>query len=251
MKIAALQYNIAWANKPANYATVERYAQEASENQAVLMILPEMFAAGFCMDTSYTAEPADGDTPSFIRTLAKKHHIAVIGGYVQTRPDDLPHNVALVCDAQGKDIACYSKIHLFSYAGEDKVHGKGTDPVVFNLAGVNVACFICYDLRFPGIFRRVAHRAHVMIVIASWPSSRQAHWDVLLRARAVENQCYVIGVNRIGQGGGLSFTGGSVVIDPLGTIIADAGDREALIYADIDPAGVAEIRASFPFLKDR
>ncbi len=251
MKAAALQLDIAWEDRSANYEIIHGYAQRARDAGVELLILPEMFATGFSLNTAYTAETGEGETASFIRSLAQTYKMTVVGGYVKSQPNGLPHNVALVCDEEGKDLACYSKIHVFSYSGEDKVHGKGTESVCFEIAGMRAACFVCYDLRFPEIFRQVVDNVHLIIVIASWPAQRQTHWDILLKARAVENQCYIIGVNRVGQGGGLDYVGGSVIIDPLGEVISDGGDKEILIHADVNPSFVNEIRTSFPFLKDR
>ncbi len=251
MKTAALQLDIVWEDRSANYETIRGYAQKARDAGAELLILPEMFATGFSFNTSYTAESKEGETASFIRSLAQEYKMTVVGGYVQLQPGGPPHNVALACDKEGNDLGCYSKIHVFSYSGEDKVHGKGYEPVFFDVAGVSTTCFICYDLRFPELFRKVVDNVHLIVVIASWPAQRQAHWDILLKARAVENQCYIIGVNRVGKGGGLDYTGGSVIIDPLGSIISNSGGREALIHADVNPSYVNEIRTSFPFLEDR
>jgi omega-amidase len=113
-----------------------------------------------------------------------------------------------------------------------------------------MACFICYDLRFPELFRAVANTCMLIIVIASWPDARQGHWETLLKARAIENQCYVIGVNRVGEGGGYSFIGGSAIIDPSGETIAEGREKETLLVAEIDPEKVREIRSIYPFLKD-
>jgi predicted amidohydrolase len=123
--------------------------------------------------------------------------------------------------------------------------------VVFELEEMNAACFICYDLRFPELFRAVVEQCGLILVIASWPAVRHPHWDLLLRARAVESQCFVVGVNRVGEGGDLTFLGGSAIIDPIGQILARGEDRETLLLADIDPAMVAEVRSSMPFLNDR
>jgi predicted amidohydrolase len=151
----------------------------------------------------------------------------------------------------GRDAALYTKIHLIGILDEDRHYGPGALPVPFAMAGVRTACFICYDLRFPELFRCVADQCDLVLVIASWPEPRRAHWHALLQARAVENQCYVAGVNRVGEGGGNAFAGGSVVLDPLGEPLARAGEEEAVISAEIDPEVVARVRRDFPFLRDR
>jgi len=154
-------------------------------------------------------------------------------------------------DIKGNDLALYAKIHQIGLLGEDQSYEPGDWPVPFSLGALNAACFVCYDLRFPELFRLVVDRCELIMIIASWPAARQPHWDLLLRARAAESQCFVVGVNRVGQGGELNFIGGSAIIDPLGQVLAHGGDKETLIVADIDPARVAEVRSAMPFLKDR
>jgi omega-amidase len=251
MRVAAAQMDIAWHDRSANHSKARRLAEQARKESCDLLILPEMFSTGFTMDTSITPEPLDGPSPTLLRSLAREHEMAVIGGFVLSQENKGPLNVSLAVDRMGNDLALYAKIHLISLLDEDKSHAPGDMPAPFELHGFGAACFVCYDLRFPELFRTVADDCALIVVIASWPSARQVHWDILLQARAVENQCFVIGVNRVGEGGGQAFTGGSAVVDPLGTVVAHGGEREMLLIADIDPAKVSEIRSSMPFLKDR
>jgi predicted amidohydrolase len=116
---------------------------------------------------------------------------------------------------------------------------------------MTATCFVCYDLRFPELFRLAAERCGLMLVMASWPNTRQRHWDVLLQARAIENQCYVMGCNRVGQGGGLGFDGGSVIIDPMGRVLAHGGTDQGVVLHEVDADEIARVRASLPFLQDR
>ena len=142
---------------------------------------------------------------------------------------------------------------MFAYAGEHEAYAPGEGPVVAEVEGVRVAPFVCYDLRFPELFRAVAPRVDLLCVIANWPASRQAHWDALVRARAIENQCWVAAVNRIGQGGRLAYGGGSAAYDPWGEPVLAAGDADAAERAlvfDVDAARAARVRAEYPFLKD-
>jgi omega-amidase len=251
MRVAAAQMDIAWHDRSANHSKARRLAEQAHKEGSDLLILPEMFSTGFSMDTSITSEPLDGPTPTLLRTMAHDCKMAVIGGFVLSQENRDPLNVSLAVDRMGNDLALYAKIHLISLLDEEKDHSPGDLPVPFVLHGFGAACFVCYDLRFPELFRAVADDCALIVVIASWPSARQAHWDILLQARAVENQCFVIGVNRVGEGGGQAFTGGSAIIDPLGVVLAHGGERETLLFADIDPEEVSEIRSSMPFLKDR
>ena len=251
MKVAAVQMDIAWHDRPANHDKAKRLAAQAREAGADLFVLPEMFSTGFSMDTSITPEPLEGATPTLLRTLARDLDMVVVGGFVLERDNGGPQNVSLAVDRNGNDLALYAKIHQIALLGEDGNYDPGDWPVVFKLEEMNAACFVCYDLRFPELFRAVVDQCGLILVIASWPAARQPHWDLLLRARAVESQCFVVGVNRVGEGGDLTFLGGSAIIDPLGQVLAHAEDRETLLLADIDPAMVAEVRSSMPFLKDR
>ena len=250
MKVAALQFDIAWEQRKLNYKLVERYLREARDSGADLLVLPEMFATGFSLDPSMTAEDERGETVEFMRSAAGKHEIAIVGGVVLRTEGGRGRNTALVVDKQGELISSYAKTHLFSFMGEEKFHLPGDGPRPFEILGTRCACFICYDLRFPELFRLVADETDCLFVIASWPAARQRHWDVLLPARAVENQLYLVGVNRVGQGGGLDFTGGSAIYSPLGESLAQAGEAETIITAEIEPTRVQDVRKQMPFLQD-
>jgi predicted amidohydrolase len=251
MRIAGYQIDIAWHDRRSNLEKIRRYAYRAKEEGADLFILPEMCSTGFSMDTSVTAEPLTGPTPTLFRAIAVETGMYVVGGFALAGGEGRPRNVSLAVDPRGCDLALYAKIHQIAILDEHNHYDPGSRPVTFSLNGTEAACFVCYDLRFPEIFRAVVDRCSLIIVIASWPASRQLHWDALIKARAIESQCYVVGVNRTGFGGGLEFTGGSAVIDPLGNTLAHAGRDEGLVIADIAPAKVLEVRASMPFLKDR
>ena len=251
MKIACAQLDLAWLDRNANYDKARDMAIRAGEAGAELLLLPEMFPTGFSLDTSATAEPPDGPTPRFFRELARELDMMVIGGFVLEKAGEKPRNVSLAVDRAGNDLALYEKIHLISLLGEDESYAPGENAVLFDAGDFRASCFICYDLRFPELFRSVVDECGLLMVIASWPTERQMHWDTLIRARAIECQCYVMAVNRVGEGGGYNFTGGSVIIDPYGRVIADAGSEEGLIIADIDSRVVSEARSSMPFLKDR
>jgi predicted amidohydrolase len=251
MRVSFAQFDIVWEDRRANYEKVELFAKDASLNGAQLLVLPEMFSTGFSMNTAVTAEKIDGKTASFVRALAKEYQLAVLAGLVLEGDEGKGRNSSLVVDKSGCDLAVYTKTHLFAYADEQAHHQPGDGPVVFELDGIRCASYICYDLRFPELFRETAETCHAVFVIASWPKPRQTHWDTLLPARAVENQQYVIGVNRIGRGGELEYSGGSVVYDPQGNPITAAGDKEGLFLADISKESVLKTRNAMPFLRDR
>jgi predicted amidohydrolase len=251
MRVSFAQFDIVWEDRLANYEKVELFAKDASVNGAQLLVLPEMFSTGFSMNTAVTAEKIDGETASFVRALAKKYRLAVLAGLVLEGDGGKGRNASLIVDKNGRDLAMYTKTHLFAYADEHAHHQQGDGPVIFEIEGIRCVSYICYDLRFPELFRKTAERCHAVFVIASWPKSRQSHWDTLLPARAVENQQYVIGVNRVGRGGEIEYSGGSVAYDPQGNPITAADDKEGLFLADISKETVLETRKAMPFLKDR
>ena len=251
MKIAAAQMDIIWHDRDANHDKARRMAAAAKKAGADLIVFPEMAATGFSMDTSVTAEPMDGPTPTLFRGLAKDLQMAVVGGFVLEREEGRPQNVSLAVDRKGVDLALYAKIHPIGLLQEDQHYDPGDRTVSFHLGDMETACLICYDLRFPEVFRTLADQCSLILVIASWPAVRQRHWDILLPARAVENQVYVVGVNRVGEGGSHLFTGGSAIIDPAGEIIAHGGGSESLVVGEIDPQRVKQVRSDMPFLKDR
>jgi len=249
--VAGLQLDVAWGDKRLNFERVRRLAGEAKDRGVELLVLPEMFATGFLLDPAITAEGEGGETIAFLRDLAREQRMAIVGGMVRKRRNGKGANVALAVGPDGRALAEYSKAHVISLYGEDAVHEPGAGPRPFSLAGVEMACFICYDLRFPELFRLVAAETSVVLVIASWPSPRQRHWDLLLPARAVENQQFVVGVNRVGEGGGHTFLGGTAIYDPLGDLLASGGSAEGLVVAQLDLDLVAKARAGLPALRDR
>ena len=250
MKVAAVQMDIAWEDRAANYQKAMQRAACAAADGADLIVLPEMFATGFSMNTDVTAEPSDGETPEFLKHLARTHRVGVIGGFVKKLSDGRAQNCALVLDREGKELCTYAKSYLFSYMGENKHHVAGDGALVFEFEGLRCACFICYDLRFPELFRRVCREIDAAFIIASWPAGRALHWRTLLPARAVENQFYVVGVNRVGDGGGLRFQGDSMIIDPAGEILQAAADTESILLAELTRERVEEVRGAMPFLND-
>jgi predicted amidohydrolase len=259
MRIAGLQFDIAWHDPEENFRRVRPLAERAVADGAELLVLPEMFATGFTMDVAF----ASGAAPSaraFLARLARDLRVQVVGG-VADASDRTPGkglNYSLAFDADGAPLASYRKIHPFTYGGEDKSYDAGDALALFRAGrqdadnGVRTALFVCYDLRFPEIFRAAAGDVDLMLLVANWPASRRAHWRTLLTARAIENQCCVLGVNRVGEGNGLAYSGDSLLLDPFGEVLADgAGGAEAIIAGDVSPARVSEVRERFSFLRDR
>jgi predicted amidohydrolase len=248
---AAVQFDMLWEDKAANYRLAADMVRAAELPKGSLVTLPEMFSTGFSMNTAATQEPAGGPTSQFLAGLARDHGLYVIGGATQIGADGKPHNEALAFDPTGKQIARYAKMHPFAFGQEDRHYPAGNDVVTFDWQGVRVTPFICYDLRFPELFRKAARRGtDLFAVIASWPAPRTHHWTSLLMARAIENQAYVVGNNRCGKDPGLSYDGRSQVIDFAGTILADADIRPGIIKASVDAAALSAWRSKLPFLKD-
>jgi predicted amidohydrolase len=153
--------------------------------------------------------------------------------------------------APNGSVTKYAKIHPFTFGGEDRVYTGGDRIVTVEVEGVRVTPFVCYDLRFPEPFRLAAADTDLFAVVANWPEARREHWRTLLRARAIENLCYVAGVNRAGEGGGLRYAGDSAVISPWGVTLMEGGPSEAVLLCDVDPEAVRQARAKFPALSDR
>jgi len=162
----------------------------------------------------------------------------------------LPHNVLILAGPNGV-VHRYRKIHPFSYAREHERYAAGDRLVTVDVEGLRVSLFVCYDLRFADEFWGLAPQTDLYVVVANWPESRRHHWRSLLVARAIENQAYVVGVNRVGEGDGLRYMGDSAIVDPLGEVLAGGAGVEALLVAEVERAQVVAVRERFPFLGDR
>ena len=241
LRIALGEYDLGWQDAGRSLARAREVVARAAGDGARLVALPEMATTGFTMDGSY-ATPIDGGDAARLAELAAAHDVWLVAG-VAARDADGPFNAAIVADPTGSIVAVYRKQRLFSYGGEHETYVAGDQPVVVDVEGVRIAPFICYDLRFPELFREVAAGVDAFVLVANWPKPRRAHWDVLTRARAIENQAYFVAVNRTGSGGGLEFDGGSVAYDPWGEPLPGPVIR-------IDSARVTEVRNSYPFLAD-
>jgi omega-amidase len=251
MKVFCCQHNITWENKTANHARVRALLKTASIPRGSLVLLPEMFSTGFSMNVADICEGTSGETEKFLASLAQELGATVMGGSVAVGPDGRGRNQALTFSPDGRELARYSKMQPFSLGGELQHYTPGEGIVAFSWGGFSVAPFICYDLRFPEIFRAAASKgAHLITVIANWPVTRIQHWITLLQARAIENQAYVAGVNRCGTDPRYAYNGRSIIVSPHGDILADAGNGESVIEADLDLAAVLKWRSDFPALVD-
>lgn len=252
MKILGLQLDIAWEDKPANFEKVNGLLNEATPERDCLVVLPEMFATGFSMNTARIAEPYGGETEQFLSRLAKERGIYLAAGAAMRGSHGRPRNKALVFGPTGELLGFYTKMRPFSPGGEAEHYAAGERPMSFRWAQCTVAPFICYDLRFPELFRQVAanQRPELFLVIANWPEKRIDHWVRLLQARAIENQAYVVGVNRVGKDPFYTYTGRSLFLDYNGEILADAGQAEGPIEGTMDLESLRKYRQGLPFLKD-
>ena len=211
-----------------------------------------MFATGFSMNVDVVAESYGGDTEQFLANTAKEFGATIIAGAPMRGRDGRARNKALVFSPEGELLAFYAKMRPFTPGGEREHYVAGEHAVTFPWNGITVSPFVCYDLRFPELFRETTavHRPELFVVIASWPDKRIHHWVALLQARAIENQAYVIGVNRIGKDPYYTYCGRSLIVDPQGAILADAGTAEAVISAQLDLANLRKYREGLPFLAD-
>jgi predicted amidohydrolase len=227
------------------------FIRHAAGSGASLICFPEQFATGWDPLSEKNTETLDGRIVSALAKSAKKNSIAVLGSFREAA-SPRPKNTAIVFDSDGRILAAYSKMHLFSPGKEDLVFSPGSELGMFRLGPLTCGIAICYDLRFPELFRLYAERGvQVVFVPAAWPARRIRHWELFLSARAVENQIYVIGVNTTGTTPVDTYSGVSMTVDPQGTILARATDAEQILFADLRVSDVHTARESLPVERDR
>lgn len=257
MKLAIVQHDIVWEDAPATREHVRPLIAEAASQGAKIIVLSEMYATGFSMHPERIAEPEGGPSEQFLVDQARQHDAHLIASVAQQGADGGYRNNAIIAAPDGT-VHRYAKIHPFSYAREHEHYAAGAEFLTVEIDGLRVSPFVCYDLRFADEFWQRALDTDVYVIPANWPQQRVEHWKALLRARAIENQAYVVGVNRVGtepdrpERGerGATYSGDSAIIDPLGaTLSAPAGEQVAV--AEVDPEVVRQARARFPFLADR
>jgi predicted amidohydrolase len=253
--VAAVQHDIVWHDREANFEHLAPKVAGAAASGARLVLLTETFSTGFSFDTPGIAEPQGGPSSQFLASMAAAHDVWVGGSCPEVRPDapdddQRPSNVFVLAAPDGTQHR-YRKIHPFSHADEERYVRAGTEFVTVDVDGLRCSLFVCYDLRFADEFWALAADTDAYLVVANWPAKRRLHWSSLLRARAIENQAYVVGVNRVGSGGGLAYSGDSAVIDPLGEILATGAGVETVLHADLQATHVASTRDHFRFLQDR
>jgi predicted amidohydrolase len=257
MKAHLLQMDLAWEDRAANFAKVERLLERASPEAGDFVLLPEMFDSGFSFNTSRTAD-AEGKTLEFLGRVSRRFGVTLQGARtMHERGTRLAENRAPVFGPDGALIVEYAKIHPFTLGRESEFFQGGREVVTYpwrgrENAGSLMACpAICYDLRFPELFRIGLSRGAEMFALeASWPEVRQAHWRALLVARAIENQAFVLGVNRTGRDPNLVYAGGSIALGPKGEMIGELGAEEGVLSVEIEPGVLHEWRAKFPAWRD-
>jgi predicted amidohydrolase len=251
MKIALAQTQIIWNSPEENIENCQSFLEKAHAVGTTLLVFPEMFNTGFSFPVGELANQAESLGHSFLEESARQTGMYVAASMPKiVPPDSRPFNTLYLYGPEGY-VGEYSKIHLISALGEDQVYQGGNKPFTVQIDEFRVSFFICYDLRFPYLFSSLAEQTDLFVVVANWPASRQAHWETLLAARAIENQAYVAGVNRCGEGGGLNFAGGSKIISPLGEVIASAQAEQQLLIQELDIDGVHNWRSDFKCLQDR
>jgi omega-amidase len=248
MKLNLVQYSPEWEDKIKNKEKIRKILKDSHANS--LLIFPEMTLTGFTMNPNDFAESLKGESFDFFAELAVKYDSDVLAGIIEKKKDNF-YNSLLCISREGGLKTVYRKIHPFSYSSEDQFYTAGSDTVIAELSGWNIGLSICYDLRFPELYRTYGKKRTDLIVdIANWPVPRIEHWRTLLKARAIENQCYVAGVNRTGCDPKLQYNGYSSVFDPMGKELITLYDDEGVISIEVEQEYVEEVRTKFPFLND-
>jgi len=249
MNIGLLQYSPAWEDKEVNKKKITGILHQ-NKTKIDLLIFPEMTLTGFSMKSKQLCEGIDGDSFNYFKDLAKSIQINIITGIIFSE-DNKIFNSSVFINKNGEVKSIYKKIHPFTFSTEDKNYSAGEKIEIAECENWKIGLSVCYDLRFPELYRFYAkRRVELLTVIANWPVDRIEHWRYLLKARAIENQCYVAGVNRIGDTGNLKYNGYSSVFDPMGKEIVSVENEEKIVIADINIDEVKKVRKNLPFLDD-
>ena len=248
MKIALVQYNLVWEDKESNKKQILSMIKDI--DGAELIVFPEMTLTGFTMKSEEMSETIHGESFRFFSSIAKEKSTNIFSGIIERRNNRI-YNSLIHIKPDGNLVKLYRKVHPFSYSSENEHYDAGSKPAITKIRKWKIGLTICYDLRFPELFRKYGKkRTHLIVTIANWPDTRIEHWRTLLKARAIENQCYVAGVNRVGMDPKLNYTGFSSMFDPMGREIVSIEKDEKVIVVEIDKNYVNEVREKFPFLDD-
>jgi omega-amidase len=252
MKISIMQSNIFWEDKMVN---INNYNEDLSKiKNTDLVVFPEMFTTGFSMNPELHAETMDGETIDWMKSWSVKLNAAICGSLIikDVYPTFSRYYNRFVFVKPSGEIEYYDKVHLFTYGRENNHYNSGHKKIIINWKGFNILPLVCYDLRFPVFSRWTSDKNYNLIInVANWPESRSLAWKTLLRSRAIENQSYVIGCNRIGKdGNGTNHSGNSAVINPFGDALIESS-VDSILEVEISPEVVSKARIDFPFLEDR
>ncbi|HZK30366.1 MAG TPA: nitrilase-related carbon-nitrogen hydrolase [Methanoregula sp.] len=251
IRVCSAQIMSAWEDPEKTLTKAEIFIRHAADCGAKLICFPEQFATGWDPKPHANIQNIRGSITTSLQAYAKEYRIGIIGS-IREEQDPLPKNTAIVINRHGRILAKYAKVHLFSPGHEHEGNSAGTDLGIFTFDSITCGIAICYDLRFPELFRIYAQKGvHAVFVPSAWPQSRIRHWELFIRARAAENQMYVFGVNTTGKTPIDQYSGASMTADPHGTIISRANEAEQLLFSDIDPDEVERMRNAFPVEKDR
>lgn len=248
MKVAILQTDLVWENPIYNRLTIESKVL-SSDKKFDLLVLPEMFTSGFTMSPERVAETMQGETIQWLKSLAKQKKTAIIGSLVIEEEGNYYNRLVFVTPKG--EVQHYNKRHLFTLAGEEKIYTKGTDKVIFEYKDWKICPQVCYDLRFP-VFARNVEDYDLLVYVANWPKVRTQAWDALLKARAIENMSFVIGVNRVGKdANGHDYIGHSQVLDELGNELIAPFEESDLQVVSLNKKKMHETRTKLNFLNDK
>jgi omega-amidase len=252
LSISLAQMNIALGDTQKNMRKFDEYTAEAARRGSNIIVFPELWNTGYALDQSRElAAQVNAGVFAHASTVATQNKICIVGSMLEKRGMEVA-NCAPFFAPNGKILGVYRKIHLFRLMEEDKWLQPGASGMTMDLPWGKTSLAICYDLRFPELFRRYAvEGSKLMLIPAEWPIQRIEHWRALLIARAIENQCYIVATNACGQTGETTFGGHSMIVDPWGKIIVEAGETPNLLTAEIDLDLVDEVRAKIPVFEDR
>jgi omega-amidase len=251
VRICSAQVTSIWEEPEKTLDKAGPLIRHAAASGASLICFPEQFATGWDPLPRRNIQEINGSIVAALRGYAEEYGIAILGSFREAN-DPLPKNTAVVIGSDGRILSIYSKMHLFSAGREHEGNCPGTDLGIFTLDQLTCGIAICYDLRFPELFRLYAKSGvHAVLVPSAWPDIRIRHWELFIQARALENQMYIVGVNTTGQTPVETYAGDSMTADPQGTVISRADDAEQLLFSDLDPAVVADTRRRLPVDKDR
>lgn len=253
MKIGFIQMDLVYANPQKNLELVEARITNMMQKSVDVIVIPEMWNTSYALEEIKDIADEDGKNHAAkIGNLAKKFKVNIIAGSVSDRRESKIYNTSYIYNREGQNIARYSKVHLFQLMDEHKYLARGEKNVPFDIDGITCGIIICYDLRFPELTRSLAlNGAKIIFVVAQWPNPRFNHWSILNKARAIENQLYFVSVNRVGCEKDKSFFGHSMVLDPWGEVIYEAGEQEDMKVVEVIPEKVDEVRRKIPCFQDR